>query len=345
MAFLWNAWYVAGWPSEFGEKPVARTILGKPLAFFRRADGAISALDDRCPHRHIPLSHGKRLGDVIECAYHGLQFDMTGRCIHVPAQDSIPERARVRSYPVTEKHGWVWVYMGDAARADAATIPDFHWLGDPAFAATGETKHVNCHYELLHDNLLDLSHVGYVHATTIGNNEMGAKGQIRVEKLDKGVRVTRWVIDCAPPPTYCKTGIFQPTDRIDRWQIIEFEAPSSIRIYVGGAPTGTGAPEGNRVGGLGMWVMHAMTPESELSTHYHWAIGRDFHTENPEITKVLHREISTAFEQDREILGIQQDSLIRNGYPKGIDITADSGGIQARRILAQFIAQEQQESA
>ena len=186
MAFLWNAWYVAGWPQEFGDKPVARTILGKPLVFFRRSDGAISGLDDRCPHRHIPLSHGKRIGDIIECAYHGLQFDMSGRCIHVPAQDSIPERARVRNYPVTEKHGWVWVYMGDADRADPATIPDFHWLGDPKFAATGETKHVNCHYELLHDNLLDLSHVGYVHATTIGNNEMGAKGQIRVEKLDKG---------------------------------------------------------------------------------------------------------------------------------------------------------------
>ncbi len=341
MAFLWNAWYVAGWPNEFGEGFTSRMILGKPIVFFRRANGTVAALQDRCAHRHIPLSHGQRKGDVIECAYHGLQFDHTGRCIHIPAQNEIPERARVAAYPVVEKHGWVWVWMGDPAAADESKVPDFHWLGDPAYSATGETKHVAAHYELLHDNLLDLSHVGYVHATTIGNNEMGSKGQIRVEKLDNGVRVTRWVIDCAPPPTYCKTGIFQPTDRIDRWQIIEYEAPSSIRIYVGGAPTGTGAPEGNRVGGLGMWVMHAMTPENDVSTHYHWAIGRDFHIGNDEVTKILHREISTAFEQDREILKIQQDSLIRTGFPKGVDITADSGGIQARRILAQLIANQE----
>ncbi len=345
MSFLKNSWYVAGWPHEFGETLVSRTILGRPVVIFRRGDGSLVALEDRCAHRHVPLSKGKRIGDEIECAYHGLRFDGTGRCVHVPAQDTIPTRPAVRSYPVAEKHGWAWVYTGAPAMADPATIPDFHWLGDPAYAATGETTFVNCQYELLNDNLLDLSHVGFVHATTIGNNEMGSKGRISVKRTERGVEVTRWVIDCAPPPSYCKTGVFQPTDRIDRWQIIEWEPPSFIRIYVGGAPTGTGAPEGNRVGGLGLWVLHAMTPETATTTRYHWAIGRDFKVDVPEITKVLHREIATAFDQDREILEIQQRAMDTFEHPQSVDIVADSGAIQARRILRRLLEEEAAQTA
>ncbi|HEY8580928.1 MAG TPA: aromatic ring-hydroxylating dioxygenase subunit alpha [Beijerinckiaceae bacterium] len=343
MTFLWNAWYVAGWPREFGDALVAKTLLGRPLVFYRAADGDVVALEDRCPHRHVPLSQGVRAGDEIECAYHGLAIDRTGRCVRVPAQESIPTRARIASYPTTELHGWTWIWMGDPARADVALIPDFHWLGDPAYAATGDTKHVEADYRLLNDNLLDLSHVGFVHATTIGNAEMGAKGEIRVERIPRGVRVTRWVLDCAPPPTYCKTGVFKPDDRIDRWQIIDYEAPSAIRIHVGGALAGTGAPQGRRVGGLGMWVLHAMTPETETTTHYHWAVGRDFHVDDPEVTKIVGREISTAFEQDREILKIQQASILRHGAPRSVDIAADAGGVQARRILAEAIRREQAE--
>jgi phenylpropionate dioxygenase-like ring-hydroxylating dioxygenase large terminal subunit len=346
MTFLKNAWYVAGWPNEFGEHLLSRKILGAQIVIFRRADGTLVALEDRCAHRHVPLSKGKRIGDTIECAYHGLQFDCTGQCIKIPAQDDIPRRARVVAYPMAEQDGWAWIWMGDPDRADVGKIPDFHWLGDPAFASTGETKHVQANYQLLNDNLLDLSHVGFVHATTIGNNEMGNKGRINVERTEiGGVRVTRWVVDCAPPPSYCKTGIFAPTDRIDRWQVIDYEAPSFIRIYVGGALTGTGAPEGRRVGGLGMWVLHAMTPETETSTHYHWAIGRDFRTDDPEVTKLLHREIATAFDQDREILELQQQSIELFVDPQNVDIVADTGGIQARRILRRLLSEQDEAGA
>ena len=345
MTFLRNRWYVVGWPNEFVDGFVSKTILGQRIVMFRRSDGRLVALEDRCAHRHIPLSRGKRIGDEIECAYHGLRFDCTGQCVHVPGQAEAPAHARVASYAMAEKHGWAWIFFGDQAQADPDRIPDFHWNGDPAFAPTGETKYVRCHYEMLNDNLLDLSHVGFVHATTIGNNEMGSKGKISVAKTELGVRVTRWVIECAPPPTYCKTGIFQPTDRIDRWQIIDYEAPSFIRIYVGGALTGTGAPEGNRIGGLGMWVLHAMTPETEKTTHYHWSIGRDFLADKPEVTKVLFREISAAFDQDREILEIQQDSIDAFHNPPQIDITADSGGIQARRLLRSLLREQERSQA
>ena len=339
MTYLTDCWYVAAWPADVGEGLFTRTILDTPIVMYRRGDGAIVALENRCVHRHVPLSRGKRIGDLLECAYHGLQFDSSGRCVRVPGQDTIPPRARVPSYPVVEKHGWVWIWMGDPAKADETSIPDVHRLGDAKFAATGGTKYVKANYELLNDNLLDLSHVGYVHASTIGTSEFGAKGRLKVEPTRTGVRVTRWVIDCEAPPTYCKTGIFKPGDRIDRWQIIDYEPPSFIEIHVGGAPTGTGAPQGNRVGGLGMWVMNAMTPETSSTTFYNWAVGRDYLTSSSELTALLGREVGLAFDQDLEILELQQASINLFVDPENVDMVADGGSVQARRLLRRRIAE------
>ncbi len=337
MSYLRNCWYVAAWPNEIGEGLLSRRILDEPIVLFRKGNGNPVALEDRCAHRHVRLSRGKRVGDLVECAYHGLKFDCDGRCVYIPAQDQIPPRAKVAAYPLVERHGWTWIWMGDPALADPALVPDVHRLNDPAFAATGSTKHVKANYELLNDNLLDLSHVGYVHGSTIGTNDFGPQGQLKVQPTEKGVRVTRWVIDCEPPPTYCKTGVFQPTDRIDRWQVIDYEPASFVQIYVGGALTGTGAPQGERVGGLGMWIINAMTPETASTTHYHWAVGRDYLISNPGITKILHDEVSKAFDQDLEILEIQQQSIELFVDPENVDIVADSGGIQARRLLRRLL--------
>ena len=335
--YLRNSWYVAAWPHEISDRPFARTILEEPIVFYRKTDGSVAALEDRCAHRHAPLHLGRVKGDHLECGYHGLVFDCTGRCVKVPAQDQIPPKARVKSYPVAEKHGWVWIWMGAAERAPSTPIPDFTRMSDPAGAPTGTTNHVRCSYELINDNLLDLSHVGYVHGSTIGNNEMGEKGRIRVTRTDKGIRVTRWVIDCAPPPTYLRSGLFVESDRLDRWQIIDFEPPCFVQIYVGGAKTGTGALEGNRVGGLGMWIMNAATPETAGTTQYFWGVARDFKIDNPQVTDALHKEIATAFQQDKDILEEQQKVIHLFVDPENVDIVADAGGIQARRLLRQLI--------
>ena len=146
MPFLENRWYVAGWPGDFGDALVSRTICGNSVVIHRRKDGSLAALEDRCAHRHIPLSRGKKVGDLIECAYHGLRFGPDGHCVHVPGQEDIPGRASIAAYPMAEKHGWAWIWIGDAKLADPKAIPDFHWLGDPAYAATGETKYIACDY-------------------------------------------------------------------------------------------------------------------------------------------------------------------------------------------------------
>ena len=341
MGYLRNCWYVAAWSRDIGQSPIGREILEESVVLYRTSGGAVVALEDRCAHRHVPLSRGKVNGDLIECGYHGLRYDCAGMCVHVPAQDAISPRARIKRYRVEERHGWVWVWMGDFHRATPDTIPDFHRLADPSYAATGGTNQIAANYELVNDNLMDLSHVGYVHGTTIGNDEFGPKATIKAERTDKGVRVTRWVIDCAPPPTYCKAGVFIPSDRIDRWAIIDFEPPGYINIHVGGVMTGSGGPEGKRVGGLSMWVMNAMTPVSSTATNYFWAVGRDFQTSNEALTKLLHAEVSTAFNQDKEILEIQQSSILKFKASANMDIVADAGSLQARRLLGRLIQMEE----
>jgi phenylpropionate dioxygenase-like ring-hydroxylating dioxygenase large terminal subunit len=143
-------------------------------------------------------------------------------------QDRIPGKAFVKSYKVVEKYNWIWIWLGAPELAETTSIPDFHRMSDPASAATGATNHVGANYELINDNLLDLSHVGYVRGSTIGNTEMGENGRLKVERTEKGVRVTRWVLDCAPPPTYLKSGKFAAGERIDRWQIIDYEPPCFV---------------------------------------------------------------------------------------------------------------------
>jgi phenylpropionate dioxygenase-like ring-hydroxylating dioxygenase large terminal subunit len=343
--YLRNSWYVAAWQNEIASTPVARTILDDPIVLFRKTDGSVAALEDRCVHRHAPLHLGRVLGDELQCGYHGLVYNSHGRCTRVPGQDRIPVKACIKSYKVVEKYGWVWVWMGRPECADERLVPDFARMTDPAFAPTGATSDIGANYELINDNLLDLSHVGYVHGFTIGTTEMGENGRIKVERTDNGVRVTRWVLDCPPPPTHIKTGVFTETDRVDRWQIIDYVPPSFVKIYVGSAPAGTGAPQGNRVGGLGMWIMNAMTPVTASTTKYFWGVGRDFQVDNPEMTKVIHGEIAATFLEDKHILEEQQKVIHLFVDPENVDIVADAGVIQARRLLRQRIKDELQGEA
>jgi vanillate O-demethylase monooxygenase subunit len=333
--FMRESWYVAAWAKDITRALLTRTILGEPIVFYRKENGEPVALEDRCAHRHAPLHLGRIVGDNLQCGYHGLTFGGDGVCTLIPSQDKIPAKARVKSYPVVERNDWIWVWMGERAAADVSRIPDFSRVGNPSFAATGATNVVKANFELINDNLMDLSHVGYVHGSTIGTTEMGGKAHMKTERTEKGVRVTRWVIDCPAPPTYKKTGIFSDEDRIDRWQIIDFEPPCFITIHVGGALTGTGAPEGKRIGGIGMWVMNAMTPATESETHYFWAVGRDFAPDNPAVTKALHAEVAKAFDEDKHILEEQQKVIHLFVDPENVDIVSDAGSVQARRVLRQ----------
>ena len=164
--FLRNGWYAAIWSDDLKDRPVARTFLNERVVLFRNASGRVAALEDCCCHRAAPLSRGEVSGEYLACGYHGLKFDVSGQCVEVPGQRMVPRGAKVRSYPVRERWGVVWIWMGEPARADETTIPSLHWLADPKWTATPGYIHLKSNYQFLIDNLLDLTHVTYVHKNT-----------------------------------------------------------------------------------------------------------------------------------------------------------------------------------
>lgn len=337
-----NFWYVAAWDSEVNRQELfRRTICGKPIVFWRKGDGTAAALEDRCCHRHLPLSHGKLRGDDVECLYHGLVYDGTGACIHVPSQKMIPPSARLRSYPVVERYHWIWVWMGDPALADPALIEDFHWLDDPLWRAKGERLPLAGNYMLIVENLLDLTHLQFVHATTLGTAAISGS-PIKTEREGNLVRVTRWIMDSPAPPFFQKAGGFRPDEHVDRWQIIEYTPPAFVRLDVGCARIGTGAREGNRAQGISMRNLNAITPETDKSTHYFWAQAHNFGINDPTVTELIFRQVRTAFLEDLAVIKGQQESIDAFGesLPPQVDFNQDAGGLQAGRIVESILAAE-----
>jgi phenylpropionate dioxygenase-like ring-hydroxylating dioxygenase large terminal subunit len=343
--YLRNSWYVVAWSRDLAEKPLSITVMDEPLVVFRDPDGRPAVLADRCPHRHLPLSMGCAARGGIQCGYHGMVFDRDGKCLEVPSQSAIPPRAQVRAYPAEERHGWIWAWMGETAAADPGLIPDFSEITAPGQRAVGRTNHVKADYKLVTDNLMDLSHVGYVHQSTIGNPEFTAKGKLTSRRSESRVHVLRLVDDVPPPPTYVLTGVLPEGKNIDRWQRIEFVAPAFVRIHVGGKEAGTGALDGDYGGGLGWWVMNAMTPESNGTTHYFWAAVRDYALDDPAVDELYLNQVSAAFAEDKVVLEAQQRVLDTRPDTWDLALKSDAGSIEARRVLDAAITAEQAETA
>jgi vanillate O-demethylase monooxygenase subunit len=341
--FLRNFWYVAAYDHEVGHIPMGRMILGQPVVFFRTADGAPVALEDRCVHRHLPLSMGNTVGDHLQCHYHGLRYDRAGRCVKVPGQNAVPPSAHIKSYPVVERYHWLWIWMGDPALADPDRITDFHWFDDPAWGAKGSYLHVKANWQLIVDNLLDLTHLAFVHESTIGNAALVDKATVRVTRTADNVVVTRWTIDAPAPPTFVKAGGF--TAPVDRWQIIDFTPPAFLRLDVGCAPTGTGAPQGRRAGGIAMRNLNAITPETGTTSHYFWGQAHDWDAGNTAVTDMLIGQITTAFLEDVAVFEAQQRNMTILPDAPHIDINADAGLIQARLVLDRLHREEQASAA
>ncbi len=341
--FVRNAWYAAIWTRDLGAEPVARVFLGEKVVLFRGTGGRAAALEDRCCHRAAPLSRGTVEGDGLRCGYHGLKFDAAGQCIEVPIQTQVPPGARVRAYPVHEKWNMVWVWMGDPAGADAALIPELPWLDSPDWAATPGYIRIEANTQLLIDNLLDFTHVSYVHLRTIAGDPREARIPTRTERLPDGIRTGRWMIDMDPPPLFAKAGGFN--GRVDRWQFATWKPPSIVYIDVGCARHGSGAPEGDRSQGISIWSSHLVTPETETSCHYNFGFARNFSLDDAAMSRLLFEGSRDTFLEDKVMLEAQQRNL-RGGDLDGlIDVATDAAQLQVRRILDDMIRAEASGSA
>jgi phenylpropionate dioxygenase-like ring-hydroxylating dioxygenase large terminal subunit len=340
--FIRNDWYVAAWADEVGKAPLGRRICNEPVVMFRDSDGTVGALEDRCCHRSTPLRLGTVVGEGLQCGYHGLIFDRSGRCVRVPGQELIPERARVRAYPVIEKDEFIWIWMGEAAKADPTGIIDYPWHNDHrAWPHKHEVYHIGGNYMLMVDNLMDLTHLGYVHAKTIGGNPMThVEAKMKTTRTPKGLKYLRLMLNSEPPPTYVKAAGF--TGRVDRWQEFEFIAPGNIIQWTGAVDAVTGRyAEGNREGGFSLRIFHGLTPETESSCFYFWSTANGYRQDEPAATEQLYDEIARTFLEDKVVVEAQQARLDERGEAGLVDIESDGARLHMRRTVERLLAEEQ----
>jgi phenylpropionate dioxygenase-like ring-hydroxylating dioxygenase large terminal subunit len=333
--FLKNSWYIAAESREVSRQPFGRVLLGEPVMLYRREDGAAVALEDRCCHRRAPLHLGKIIGDTVQCGYHGFTFGASGACVQIPGQDRVPPSVGVRAHPVCERHRYIWIWMGEKEKADPALIPDFHYTDDPNWAAVGACLHVDANYLLLVENLIDLSHVAFVHSSTIGSAE-DTKAELKFERGDGFVRVTREAPGISCPPSMRSLG-FAPV--VDQKKIITFTPSSNIWIDI---PTRDAVPVAGRNEPMQRRVMilNAITPETERSCHYFWVNARDFDQDNAERSEFFLKNVTFAFNEDKDILEAQQRNIELDEDAPTLNVHADWGGVQARRLMDQLIKEE-----
>lgn len=339
--FPLNAWYAAAYDVEVKQALLARTICNQKIVMFRRKDGSVAALEDACWHRLLPLSMGRLEGDEVVCGYHGLVFNGDGRCTHMPSQETINPSACVRSYPVVQKHRFVWVWPGDPSLADVSKVPDLHWNDDPAWAGDGKMIPVRCDYRLVLDNLMDLTHEAFVHGTSIGNRAV-AEAPFVATHGDRSATVTRWMEGIDPPPFWA--GQIRNArgyeGQVDRWQIIRFEPPCTIAIDVGVAPAGTGARAGDRSQGVNGYVLNTITPETESTCHYFWAFARNYQLGDQRLTHELREGVASIFREDELVLEAQQKAIDEHPGYTFYNLNIDAGSMWARKLIDKMIAAE-----
>lgn len=338
MTFLQNTWYMAGWADEVGQETLlSRTILSQRIVFYRDTGGAVRALADRCSHRFVPLSMGQRHGDELQCPYHGLRFGPDGQCVRNPHGDGrIAPNAAIRAYPVEEAGMMLWIWMGDAALADPALIPDCSVLA--AAPETGRMHgmlHVAANYQLLSDNILDLSHVDYLHANTLGGGSI-SRSSATVAEAARTVTIT-WQVDSdTVPPAFAGEMPDPAAPAKQRTQVV-WTAPSAMALTIE-----IERPEDIPVEAR---AFHIMTPETPTTTHYFFANCRNFRKEDAAYNAVVTEVVTHVFtDEDKPMVEAQQRAM---GTADLMDLrplvlSPDMGAIRARRKLAAMIRAEKE---
>lgn len=339
-SWITDAWYVAGWDAEIDSAPMARTICGVPMMFYRRLDRSVVAMRDACPHRLLPLSMGIREGDSIRCKYHGLKLGADGVAEEMPLKsEAVNRRVCAETFVVAERHRFVWVWIGDKSKADEALIPDLWPCSADGWVFDGGYYPVACDYRLMIDNLMDLTHETYVHASSIGQHEI-LEAPLHCRTDGDSVYLERWMPDIDAPPFW--RGALKKPGQVDRWQVCQFVLPSAVMIDVGVAPVGAGATIEQHDQGVRGIVVDFMTPETETSHHYFWGMARNFDVDDAGFTARFKAQQGGVFAEDRVILEAQQAAILANPGMRLNAYRIDEGGVRARQIIARQIRAREQ---
>ena len=335
--FIRNCWYVAAWEHEISDDALfSRVILGEAVLIYRTSNGGLVAMEDRCCHRLAPLSVGRKEGDCVRCGYHGLKFDATGRCVEVPGLAVVPLKARVRTYPLIVKNRWVFIWMGDPDRADPALLPDNFSCDHPDWRNKPGYMHYDTNYLLICDNLLDFSHLSYVHENTLGGSPAIALSRAEIESIPRGLRVTRRVPDVPAPAFYRRFRDFH--SNIDRWFIYDFVLPGTLLMHSGGKPVASA--EGDMSDAVRLHSCQTLTPETEHSTHYFFQQSHRAGEGDERIVQSIYDTLVAAFNEDRDMISAQARTLAMSAESKMLPLPMDAALNQFRRLVDAELAAE-----
>jgi phenylpropionate dioxygenase-like ring-hydroxylating dioxygenase large terminal subunit len=343
MSFIKNLWYVAAWSNEVTkDKPIGRVIIGEPVALYRRADGTMVAVEDRCAHRHAPLSKGRIEGDDLRCMYHGMLYGADGVCKLIPGTKSTPPNTTLRTFPVIEKSSWVWVWMGDRSKADEARIPDAVGLDNPEWVMRAGALDYEANYQLINDNLCDLSHLDFVHETTLGyaSGSSWSPEQPKVTSLDNGLLIERWFVDRIARAS---------NDLVDAWSTYLYLLPGVFLMKTSHYSRGTASAGGFAPPSVAplfrRYDQQAVTPISDSRTRYFFATGTTRDGAKPESLERMFEIVNISFAEDREMIEAQQRiwSLTAPDKPKAF-IPQDKAPSMMRRKISNLLADEHKTS-
>lgn len=336
--YLRNVWYMAGWAEDLGtDTLLSRRICDRPTLLFRDASGHPRAIVDRCPHRFAPLSLGEKDGDTVTCPYHGLTFDGSGACVRNPYSERIPQAAQVESWACAEKYDAIWLWGGEPAEADPATIPDFSRVtdSDSLRCVRGYTL-VEAPYEFLSDNLMDLSHIEFVHKGSFAGRGVIFAGKHKVTEEGNTLHSDWWMPGVAAPSH--TQGIYPPAMITDHWLEMRWDPPGSMLLEIGATPTG-----GPRDEGVIAHQAHCITPASSATTHYFWSSARFHDLDSAQTDAFLKALFAQAFDdEDKPIIKAAYQNLEGQNFwaAKPLSLGVDSGGVRVRRKLEKLLAAE-----
>ena len=334
-----NSWWVAAHASEVSAKPTMRWILETAIALYRKADGGVVALHNRCPHRWAPLALGEVQGDDLVCPYHGLQFAPSGQCVKVPTQPHTPPAIRVRAFPAAEMYGLVWIWTGDETKANPELIPsDLAYLSSPDWHTVWGYQAVNANFMQLKENVLDLTHFAFLHKKSLGVTDWDRPPAVEVT----ATRVTfRQIFDMAPLPAVYAVPAGKPVGK-------------AINRNNWGALLSPGAHHGAvdmhdpefEPGGLerfALRIVHLTTPVSIGKTHYYWAFARDHGA--PFDVGATRAMADVVFGEDIAVVEASQEMGRRSiDHEQAVEFSfsADRAAIEGRRQIAAMVRQEQE---
>lgn len=337
MEYLRNTWYAAAHAQEVTVGALFhRRLLGDLVLMFRDESTRAVALEDRCPHRFAPLHLGKLKDGVVECPYHGLQFNSSGQCVFNPHSNAIPKQAQVKRYPLVERYGFLWIWMGEMEKADANAIPHFQSLNPEAWKILRGYMSIAANYLLETDNILDLGHIEFVHPGFFGTEAIRRAKTEVLQKVNT-VYSNRLTNNEILTPFLDRT--FDARGRaVDRWLNTRWDAPALMELEVGATLTGRPHAEGRSIPGC-----HFFTPETESTTHYFWTYARDYAKEDEALDAEIIQGVTYAFEQqDKPIIEAQQANIgsVDLMSLRPVLLPGDAAAVRARRVLQKMIEQE-----